>query len=163
MIYDKIDQYVETMYKGDTMLSHNKFATSWDRNEFVRWVITKDKMTDEISELLMYYFLQQKIKPDEDDTVEKIKSVHRMMFMLVQIKQNTDRKFVEDFNTEWAKFKVMFHVEGYECQIEKLRLRKLEQEKVKQEKEEKNKDSKKVEAQAHTHGDDHNHDHPHEH
>lgn len=164
MIYDKIDQYVETMYKGDTMLTHNKFQSSWDRNEFVRWVMTKDKMTDEIAELLMSYFLQQKIKPDEEDTAEKLKSVHKMMFMLVQIKQNTDRKFVENFNDEWAKFKVMFHVEGYECQIEKLRLRKLEQEKTKQEQAQANKNSKKgTQSKGEDHSHDHDHDHPHEH
>lgn len=164
MVYDKIDQYVETMYKGDTILTNGKFANPWGRNEFVRWVITKEKMTDEIAELLMTYFLQQKIKPDEEDTVDKIKSVHKLMFMLVQIKQNTDRKFVENFNEEWNKFKLMFHVEGYECQIEKLRLRKLEQDKAKQGKEEKKlKELNQQEAHSHDHDHDHEHEHEHSH
>jgi nickel superoxide dismutase len=131
MIFDQIDQYVETMYKGMTMLTNSKFETPKERTEFVRWVMTKDSSSNDVSELLTTYFLQQKIKPDEEDTTKKLISAHKLLFLVVQIKQNTDRALIEKFNDEWEKFKLMFHVEGYSCKIEMLKERKR-QEKLKQ-------------------------------
>lgn len=126
IVYDQVDQYVETMYKGMTMLNDSKFDTVHSKNEFIRWVINKEKSSDEVAQLLTSYFLQQKIKPDEEDTDKRLKMTHRLLVMLVLIKQNTDRKFVEDFSAEWDKFKLMFHIEGYECELEKRKLQQRE-------------------------------------
>lgn len=148
LVYDKIDQYVETMYKGMTMLNDSKFDTVHSKNEFIRWVMTKDESSDEVAKIITSYFLQQKIKPGEADTDKRLRTAHNLLFMLVQIKQNTDRKFVEDFAREWDKFKLMFHIEGYECQIEKLRIKRRE-------------DIQKELEEKHDHPHDGEHDHPH--
>ncbi len=163
MIYDQVDQYVETMYKGMTMLSNSKFNNAWDRNEFVRWVINKEKSSDDASQLILKYFLQQRIKPGEEDTADQVTSAHKLLFLLVQIKQNVDRKFINDFADEWDKFKLMFHVEGYQCQVELLKQRKIErerEEKLEKEQGPKPVETKKEGAQiSDSHGDDHHHDH----
>lgn len=154
MVYGQIDQYVETMFKGITMLNSNKFDNAWDRNEFVRWVIQKEKASDDVAELFTKYFLQQKIKPGEDDTVKRISSVHHMLFLLVQIKQNVDRKLIDEFADEWEKFKLMFHVENYECKVEALKNMRLQA---------KQKELEAKEQKDSDHDHDHNHDHEHEH
>lgn len=152
MVYDQIDQYVETMFKGITMLTDTKFSTTREKNEFVRWVINKETGSDDVAHIITQYFLQQKIKPGEDDTVKRLTSAHRLLFLLVQIKQNTDRKIVEDFADEWEKFKLMFHVEGYECQIESIKMRKRQELESKQ---------KKETPDDHDHDHDGDHEHPH--
>lgn len=163
MVYDQLDQYVETMFKGVTMLSNSKFASAWDRNEFVRWVMQKEKASDEAAQLFTTYFLQQKIKPGEDDTVKRLTSVHKLLFLLVQIKQNTERKLVEEFADEWEKFKLMFHVEGYVCQIEMLKKRKREQlEQKLNGKEASTAKPAPNHNHYHNHDDDHDHDHDHD-
>ena len=155
MVFDQVDQYVETMYKGMTMLTSSKFSTPKERTEFVRWVNLKEDSSDVIAELFTSYFLQQKIKPGEEDTTKKLISIHNMLFMLVQIKQNADRAMVEKFNDEWEKFKLMFHVEGYACKIEMMKERQ-QQEKLK-------KEGKAPAADHdHDHDDDHDHDHDHD-
>lgn len=126
MVFDQVDQYVETMFKGMTILSDSKFETTRERNEFVRWVIQKEKASDEMAELFTTYFLQQKIKSGEENTAKRLASAHQLMFLMMQIKQSVDRKLVENFADEWEKFKLMFHVEGYECQIEMLKKRNRE-------------------------------------
>lgn len=145
MVFDQIDQYVETMYKGMTMLRDSKFATPKDRCEFARWVMTKDNSSDELADLITTYFLQQKIKPDEQDTAKKLTSAHKMLFLLVQIKQNVDRNLVESFADEWENFKLMFHVEGYACKVEELRQKQRQQ--------------KLAELKKHELPHDHDHDH----
>ena len=154
MVFDQIDQYVETMYKGISVLKTNKFDTVRERNEFVRWVIQKEKASDEVSEIISTYFLQQKIKPDEEDTVKRVVSAHKLLFLAVQIKQNVDIKILENFADEWEDFKQMFHVVGYECAIEQVKMRKRQHElqKAQEEKE-----------HNHTHEHPHDHDHPHNH
>lgn len=128
MVYDQIDQYAETMYKAVSELNSNKFDTVKDKNQFVRWVYQKEKQSDEAAMLFTTYFLQQKIKPNEEDTVKKVVLAQKLLFLMVQIKQNTDIKLVYDFMDEWEKFKHMFHREGYECRIEKVKLKKWAQE-----------------------------------
>jgi nickel superoxide dismutase len=153
MVYDQIDQYVETMYKGVSMLNDTHFQTVKEKNEFVRWVVQKENASNEMATLFTTYFLQQKIKPGEKDTAKRLESAHRLLFILTQIKQNTEIKFVEEFADEWEKFKLMFHVEGYECQIELLKQRKRQEELKK----------KGIQPdQDHSHEHDHDHDHDHD-
>jgi nickel superoxide dismutase len=123
MVYDQIDQYTETMYKGVAVMLDSKFESAKERNEFVRWTMQKESASDEAASILTKYFLQQKIKPGESDTAKRIESVHKLLFLLVAIKQNVDLTFVKEFTEEWEKFKLMFHREGYECQIEQLKLK----------------------------------------
>ena len=160
MVYDQIDQYVETMFKGVTEIQENKHDTTKNRSDFIRWIVEKENESNEVASLLTTYFLQQKIKPDEDDTAKRLASVHRLLFMLMQIKQNVDRKFVDVFADEWEKFKLMFHVEGYECQVEMMKQRNREK-KLEQAK----KDSSAIKNDhVHDHDNvDHDHDHEQDH
>lgn len=119
MVYDQIDQFVETVFKGISVLNDSKFSTPKERNEYIRWVGEKESSCSNVAELILTYFLQQKIKPGEKDTVKKLTSAHNLLFLLVAIKQNTDLNTVKEFNGEWEKFKLMFHREGYECEMEK--------------------------------------------
>lgn len=126
LVFNQIDQYIETMYKGITELKNSKFTSPFERNNFVRWVMLKDSASDEIAVLITEYFLQQKIKPGEPDTVKRLTSAHKMLFELTAIKQNVDLKMIEDFADEWENFKQMFHVLNYECQIDIIKRRKRE-------------------------------------
>lgn len=150
MVYDQIDQYTETMYKGIAVMNDSKFQTVKERNEFVRWVLQKETATDETAILLTKYFLQQKIKPGEPDTAKRIECVHKLLFLLVAIKQNADLSFVKEFTDEWERFKLMFHREGYECQIEQLKLKEA----AKKEDALKNKETAQKETHSHEHGPD---------
>lgn len=123
MVYDQIDQYSETMYKGVSVMNDSKFQTPKERNEFTRWTIQKETASDETASLMVRYFLQQKIKPGEPDTPKRLESLHKLLFLLVAIKQNVDLSFVKEFTEEWERFKLMFHREGYECQIEQVKLK----------------------------------------
>lgn len=129
MVYDQIDQYSETMYKGIAVMLDSKFQTVKERNEFIRWTMLKEEASNDVATLLTTYFLQQKIKPGEPDTPKRIESVHRLLFLLVAIKQNADLEFVKEFTEEWEKFKLMFHREGYECKIEQIKLKEIEEKK----------------------------------
>lgn len=127
MVFDQIDQYVETMVKCITVVKDNKGETPQARNEVIRWVMMKEKMSDDTADLITAYFLQQKIKPGEPDTVKMVTSAHKLLFLLVQIKQQVNLDVVKEFFDEWEKFKLFFHIEGYECIIERKEIKTLEE------------------------------------
>lgn len=112
------------MVKGISVLETNKFTTLQDRNICVRWIMEKETASDEIASDITTYFLQQKIKPDEPDTAKKVLSAHKMLFLLVAIKQTVDLKVLNDFYQEWESFKLMFHIEGYKCKVSQAKLKK---------------------------------------
>jgi len=113
MIYDQVDQFYLTAYKAVKALENNKFETDEDKNQFIRWVMTKERLCNETAVLLTTYFLQQKIMPI-DDNADLVKSLHKLLFQLVVIKQNVDIKLVKEFGKEWENFKKQFHPE-IEC------------------------------------------------
>jgi nickel superoxide dismutase len=114
MVFDQIDQYVETMFKANT---------------FIRWVVKKEDASNEMADLITTYFLQQKIKPDEPDTPKRLAAAHKMLNLLMTIKQTAEVKYVKAFEEEWEKFKLFFHIEGYECKMEQRKLREIEEKK----------------------------------
>lgn len=124
MVFDQIDQYVETMVKAVTVLEDNKFSTLSERNEAIRWVMEKESESNNVAELITCFFLQQKIKPGESDTAKRVLSAHKLLFFLVKIKQTVDISVVSDFYEEWEKFKLMFHIEGYKCKVNQAKLNK---------------------------------------
>lgn len=173
MVFDQIDQYIETMAKGISVLNDSKFSSVKDKNEFIRWVVLKEDSSDDVARIITEFFLQQKIKPGEDDTVKRLVSAQKLLFLLVAIKQTADLKYLNDFYEEWEKFKLMFHIEGYACKLEQTKLKKWkEQQKVMNEQEQQGQgadQTKKVTASGsasaenavdHEHDDD-EHDHEH--
>lgn len=158
MVYDQIDQYVETMYKGITVLNENKFSTAKERNEFGRWVYEKEHESSDAAELILKYFLQQKIKPGEPDTIKRLTSAHKLLFLIVAIKQGVDLETIKEFNAEWERFKLMFHREGYECEMEKKEFKQL-----KELREVQSKTAREEDAKEHAHDHDHPHDNDHKH
>lgn len=149
MVYDQIDQFVETMVKGMTVIRDNKFSTPQERNELVRWVNSKEEACDEAANILCFYFLQQKIKPGEESSAEQLASAHRLLFYLVTIKQTADLKAVSNFDSEWEKFKLFFHVQGYQCAVEKKSLREWEDKRSSAEKELQEKEQSQLKPHTH--------------
>ena len=163
MVFDQIDQFIETSVKGVSVMHDNKFTTVQDRNEFIRWVMQKEKSCNEIAELILTYFLQQKIKPGEEDTAKRVLSAHRLLFYLVQIKQTADLKVVNDFYEEWEQFKLMFHIEGYKCKVSQAKLKSWNEKREKLINQQ-TQNASSFEDEMHDHDHDHDdHDHYHDH
>lgn len=108
IVYQRIDEYIETMAKAVKVLKENTFETTQDKNAFVRWVGLKEHVSDEMANLMLTYFLQQKIKPGEEETPKRLISAHKLLFLMVKIKQNVDMEIVNQFSAEWKNFKELF-------------------------------------------------------
>jgi nickel superoxide dismutase len=80
-------------------------------NQVVRWVNNKDAHADELSEIVTYYFMAQRIKiPAEGDAkaheeyIKKLTLLHEMLVYSMKAKQTTDLANVEKLRSTLDKF-----------------------------------------------------------
>ena len=85
-----MEEHVTTIEKSMKQIVEGK-----DQNQMVRWVMNKDKHADELSEIVTYYFLAQRIKPGCDDYALKVSQLHEMLVYSMKAKQTTDLANVE--------------------------------------------------------------------
>ncbi|UCG58215.1 MAG: hypothetical protein JSU70_01665, partial [Phycisphaerales bacterium] len=90
-------------------------------NQLVRWVQNKDEHADEISHVVTYYFMAQRVKlpPDGDvkahrEYVHKLTLLHEMLVYAMKAKQTTDLGYVEKLRASLAKFHEAYFGEAAE-------------------------------------------------
>ena len=57
--------------------------------------MNKEKHADELSEIVTYYFMAQRIKPDMEKYEENLKTLHAILVESMKCKQTTDLAHVE--------------------------------------------------------------------
>jgi vacuolar-type H+-ATPase catalytic subunit A/Vma1 len=96
-------------------------------NQIVRWVNNKDEHADQLTDIVTYYFLAQriKIKNTDDksafaDYQKKLTLLHQIMVYSMKAKQTTDLKNTEQLRTLIDEFSSIYftkkdkkHLEGH--------------------------------------------------
>ena len=92
--FNTIEEHIVTIEKSMKMLNKDGMAD----NQYIRWVINKEQHADAIRDIIVNYFLQQRVKlpsasSSKDDYViyqAKLETLHNMLLLLVRSKQTTD-------------------------------------------------------------------------
>lgn len=86
-----------------------------DYNQMVRWVQNKDHHADQLSEIVTYYFMAQRIMPPQEQGGEahakylgEISSLHQMLVYAMKAKQTTDLGNVDKLRTLLEAFKASY-------------------------------------------------------
>jgi len=94
-----MEEHVATIEK-----SMKQIEASTNQNQTVRWVMNKDKHADELSKIVTYYFMAQRIKPGCEGYALKLSQLHEMLVYSMKAKQTTDlanveklKKLIHDF------------------------------------------------------------------
>ena len=84
-------------------------------NQLIRWVMNKDEHADEISHVVTFYFMAQRIKlPAEGDAnaqkdyVKKLTLLHEMLIYSMKSKQTTDLANVEKLRSLLKEFREVY-------------------------------------------------------
>lgn len=107
----EIGEHITTIEKAIKTLDVLAAESKPNMNQIVRWVNNKDIHADELSEIVTYYFMAQRIKlPAEgdvkahDDYVKKLTLLHEMLVYSMKAKQTTDIGNVEKLRSTLDKF-----------------------------------------------------------
>ena len=92
-----LKEHVATIEKSMTQIE-----AAANQNQTVRWVMNKEKHADELTQIVTYYFMAQRIKPGCEDYALKISKLHELIVYAMKAKQTTDKAHVE-------KLKILIH------------------------------------------------------
>jgi nickel superoxide dismutase len=109
--FDAISEHITTIEKSMKQIEELTAQESVNANQIVRWVNNKEKHADEISEIVTYYFMAQRVKlPAAGDTkaynsyIKKLTLLHEMLVYSMKAKQTTDLGNVEKLRDSLEKF-----------------------------------------------------------
>jgi nickel superoxide dismutase len=103
-----IAEHTGTIEKSMRQITELQKANAVNYNQLVRWIMNKDHHADEIQEIVMQYFMTQRIKPDSDQYARKIAVLHQMLIAAMKCKQTTDLKYVKELNDLRQTFEQLY-------------------------------------------------------
>ncbi len=109
--FNMIAEHITTVEKSIKLIEDLSAQEKPNMNQLVRWVNNKDAHADEISHIVSYYFLAQRVKPAEktdlkayNEYIEKLTLLHHMLVYSMKAKQTTDTANVEKLRTLLSRF-----------------------------------------------------------
>jgi nickel superoxide dismutase len=117
--FGAIAEHITTIEKSMKLITELSAQDKPNMNQIVRWVNNKDHHADELSEIVTYYFMAQRVKlPDKGDAkaqneyVKKLTLLHHMLVYSMKAKQTTDLANVEQLKSLLNEFHKAYHGEG---------------------------------------------------
>jgi len=65
------------------------------QNQMVRWVVNKEQHAQKIIATISDYFLTQRVKPGQEDYMERLAKHHAVIIAAMNAKQNADPKYAQ--------------------------------------------------------------------
>jgi nickel superoxide dismutase len=106
-----IAEHITTIEKAMKQVIKLSKESSPNYNQVVRWVFNKEKHAEELSDIVTYYFMTQRLKPvDKTDAKhyagyqKKLELLHHLLVYSMKAKQTTDLKVIEELRVLLKKF-----------------------------------------------------------
>lgn len=106
-----IAEHITTMEKAMNQVIALSKEAKPNYNQIVRWVVNKEKHAEELSDIVTYYFMTQRLKPvPKTDTKHyanyqhKLELLHHLLFYTMKAKQTTDLENIEKLRELLKKF-----------------------------------------------------------
>jgi len=115
MRFDMIAEHLTTIEKSMKQINELSGEDKTNINQIVRWIQNKEHHADELSEVITYYFMAQRVKlpqgdnqKEQDEYVKKLVLLHKMLVYTMNSKQTTDLKNVEKLRSLLSDFKAVY-------------------------------------------------------
>ena len=117
--FDMLAEHITTIEKSMRLITDLSNQDKPNVNQIVRWVHNKENHADELSQIITYYFMAQRIKlvvktegKDYEEYVKKLTLLHQMLFYSMKAKQTTDLSNVEKLRSLLAEFRTVYFPAG---------------------------------------------------
>jgi nickel superoxide dismutase len=121
--FNTMAEHITTIEKSMKLIESLSAQEKPNMNQIVRWVNNKEVHADEMSNIITYYFMAQRIKiPPEGDTkahsayVKNLTLLHEMLVYTMQTKQTTDLKNVEKLRSLLNQFHESYYGKAAEAE-----------------------------------------------
>ena len=113
--FDMIAEHITTIEKSMKQITELSKQDKPNMNETVRWVQNKEKHADELSHIVTYYFMAQRVKPVYKTNgkayqvyVKELTLLHEILVYSMKAKQTTDLSNIERLRTLSAEFRAAY-------------------------------------------------------
>ena len=103
-----MEEHITTIEKSMNQIVELSKEDDKNYNQIVRWVNNKETHADEFTDIVTYYFLAQRIKPDADKYEEKLVLLHGLMVSAMKAKQTTDLDNIAALRDNLEKFRKLY-------------------------------------------------------
>jgi len=111
MRFKMIAEHITTVEKSMKLIEELKEQDDINANQIVRWVNNKEAHADELSHIITYYFMAQRIKIAPESSIQeygkyvrKLTLLHEMLVTTMKAKQTTDLENVTKLRTLLNRF-----------------------------------------------------------
>jgi len=113
--FDMIAEHITTIEKSMKQITGLSKQDKPNMNQITRWVNNKEKHTDELSHIVTYYFMAQRIKPVDktngkayNEYIKKLTLLHEILIYSMKAKQTTDLANVERLRGLLTEFRAAY-------------------------------------------------------
>jgi nickel superoxide dismutase len=113
--FTQLEEHVTTIEKSMKQIEALSQEAEPNWNQIVRWVTNKEAHADELTEIVTFYFLAQRIKPaDPGDReavtkyVRELRLLHEMIVHAMKAKQTTDLEHCAKLRDLISKFRASY-------------------------------------------------------
>jgi len=113
--FNMIAENITTIEKSMQQISQLSKEDKPDMNQIIRWVNNKEKHADDLSHIVTYYFMAQRVKPvdksdskDYEEYIKKLTLLHEMLVHGMNSKQTIDLTNVEKLRNLLAEFRAVY-------------------------------------------------------
>jgi len=110
-----IAESITTIEKSMKQITELSKQDKPNMNQIIRWIHNKEKHADELSHIVTYYFMAQRIKPVYKTNgkayqvyVKELTLLHEVLVYSMKAKQTTDLSNVERLRTLSAEFRAVY-------------------------------------------------------
>lgn len=116
--FTEISEHITTIEKSMKSIEALSSEQKPNMNQIVRWVVNKEEHADEISHIVSFYFMAQRIKPvnagntkEYNQYVNKVTQLHQMILYAMKAKQTTDLENVKKLRSLLDEFHKLYYGE----------------------------------------------------
>ena len=113
--FDMLAEHITTIEKSMKQITELSQVAKPNFNQVVRWVDNKEEHADELSHILTYYFMAQRIKPVDkakdkayQKYIRKLTLLHEMLVYSMKAKQTIDLSNIDKLRALLAEFRTVY-------------------------------------------------------
>jgi nickel superoxide dismutase len=118
MRFNMMTEHMTTIEKSIKMINEISGELKPDMNQLVRWVQNKEVHADELSHIITYYFMGQRVKPvvktnteEYQKYLEKLTLLHQMLVYSMKAKQTAELSIINQLTELLTNFKKAYYEE----------------------------------------------------
>ncbi len=117
--FDIMAEHITTIEKSMMQITELPKQESPNVNQIFRWVNNKEKHCDELSHIVTYYFMAQRVKPVDknqgaayEEYIRKLTLLHEILVYSMKAKQTTELSAIEKLRSLLSEFRAAYFKEG---------------------------------------------------